>query len=158
MNLVTAFMMIIGGVMFFASVFYRAPDAPSVPSFNPKHWTPVWKQQSHFRGPGYTLMRWGIHIVGLGFCCGSFFWGGIRGGVGGRDSSSPVVDSMTKVLAHGHGRPAHPACRCTAAGAGRGEVEAPAHTVTRQGHSALFSSLLETIVDQLGVHTVTIGW
>ena len=62
MGLLTACMIIIGGVMFFASIFYRAPDAPPVPSFNPKHWTPVWKQRSHFRGPGYALMLTGLSL------------------------------------------------------------------------------------------------
>ena len=75
MGLLTAFMIIIGGVMFFASAFYRAPDAPSIPSFNPKHWVPVWKQQSHFRGPGYALMFWGIQIMGLGVLLRFIFLG-----------------------------------------------------------------------------------
>ena len=75
MGLLTALMIIIGGVMFFSSIFFRAPGAPSVPSFNPKHWTPVWKQRSHFRGPGYALMRWGIHIMGLGVLLRFIFLG-----------------------------------------------------------------------------------
>jgi hypothetical protein len=74
-ELVTAIMIIIGGVVFFASVFYRAPNAPSVPSFNPKHWTPTWKQQSHLRGPGCALMRWGLHIFGFGVLLRLIFLG-----------------------------------------------------------------------------------
>jgi len=75
LNLTTALMMIIGFGMVFASIFYRSPDAPPIASFYPKHWTPIWKQQSHFRGPGYQLMRWGFHIASLGIILRFIFMG-----------------------------------------------------------------------------------
>ena len=64
-GLVTAIVMLIGFGMFLSSIFYRKPDAPPIASLNPKHWIPVWKQQDHFRGPGYSLMRWGLRLASV---------------------------------------------------------------------------------------------
>ena len=75
MNLATALMMLIGFGMFIASAFYRAPDAPAIPSFNPKDWKPLWKQKDHFRGPGYKLAILGLNIAGLGIILRLIFLG-----------------------------------------------------------------------------------
>ncbi|GAB4324593.1 MAG: hypothetical protein Kow0074_17670 [Candidatus Zixiibacteriota bacterium] len=65
MNLVTAVLGLIGIGMVFTSLFYRKSDAPEIASLNPAKWVPVWKQQAHFRGPGYALMRWGFDLLGV---------------------------------------------------------------------------------------------
>lgn len=67
MDIATVILTLIGFGMFLASAFFRAPDAPPIPSFNLKHWTPIWKPQSNFRGPGFRLMVFVIDIFGLSF-------------------------------------------------------------------------------------------
>ncbi len=57
---------LIGLLLFVGSVFFRRPDAPK-PSFNPKNWTPIWRQESHFRGPGFIMMFFGLELFSLAF-------------------------------------------------------------------------------------------
>ncbi len=51
-----------GALMFISSIFFRRPDAPRIPSWNYKHWTPIWRQESHFRPPGFLLMYFGFQL------------------------------------------------------------------------------------------------
>ncbi|MEW5875891.1 MAG: hypothetical protein AB1752_12015 [Candidatus Zixiibacteriota bacterium] len=66
MELVSALLVLIGLGMVLGSLFYRSENAPPIASFNPKHWTPIWKQQSHFVGRGFFLMIAGFGLFGLG--------------------------------------------------------------------------------------------
>lgn len=59
-----------GLLLFAGSVFFRRPDAPK-PSFSPKNWTPIWRQESYFRGPGFLMMYLGLQLLGLALV-GSF--------------------------------------------------------------------------------------
>lgn len=52
----------IGILMFISSIFFRRPDAPRIPSWNYKNWTPIWRHESHFRPPGFLLMYIGLQL------------------------------------------------------------------------------------------------
>jgi hypothetical protein len=65
-------LVIVGGITFFSSIFFRAPDAPPFASCNPKHWKPVWRHEvrAAFRPPGYTVMLVGLILGILGMLAG----------------------------------------------------------------------------------------
>lgn len=53
-----------GLLLFVGSVFFRRSDAPK-PSLNPRHWTPIWRSEGHFRGPGFLMMFIGLQLFCL---------------------------------------------------------------------------------------------
>lgn len=75
MGLTTALMVLVGAAMVVVSLFYRSDEAPPIASLNPRKWTPIWKQQSHYVGPGYFLMIYGFGVAGLGLLLRFVFLG-----------------------------------------------------------------------------------
>jgi hypothetical protein len=61
-----ALLVIIGGLMFFSSIFFRVPGTP-IALLNPRHWlVPIWKQRSYFRPPGFALNVTGLALFTIG--------------------------------------------------------------------------------------------
>lgn len=64
---VLALIGLVGGVLFFSSIFFRAPGAPPVASLNPKHWRGSLSESKHwFRPPGFTLYVTGFVLFSVG--------------------------------------------------------------------------------------------
>jgi hypothetical protein len=68
MEILSAILMIIGGIAFFSSVIFRTDKAPPVASLDPRHWKPVWSSavRESFRSPGYLLMNGGLISLAIG--------------------------------------------------------------------------------------------
>lgn len=69
MLITSSALIILGGVLFFASAMFRTPEAPPFGSLNPRHWKPMWNREMRtwFRPPGYTLMvgGWALFVIGI---------------------------------------------------------------------------------------------
>ena len=63
LGVVTSIASLAGFAMMYASLFYRRDDAPMIGSRDPKDKAPIWKLQSRYRGPGYTLLIAGVILV-----------------------------------------------------------------------------------------------
>ena len=70
-------LILLGGVAFFGSIFYRTPEAPPIASLKLSHWKPVWHPvvRTWFRPPGYLLMSGGLALFILGALLHWFFVG-----------------------------------------------------------------------------------
>ncbi|GAB4324601.1 MAG: hypothetical protein Kow0074_17680 [Candidatus Zixiibacteriota bacterium] len=66
-TLLTAVAMLIGLAMFFSARFFKTAEAPRGYTWNPKKWTPIWKQREWFRPPGFALMMAGYAIFAVAF-------------------------------------------------------------------------------------------
>ena len=67
---------LMGGLMFVASIFCANPNTPVV-SWSPKDWRPgKWKGKEHlfFRGPGRALCRVGAAFMGTGSVGWMIIW------------------------------------------------------------------------------------
>lgn len=58
-----------------SSIFFRCPDAPRIASLKPKDWTPIWRQNSHFRPPGFWLIFGGFTAFGAATMVGWIVFG-----------------------------------------------------------------------------------
>jgi len=48
---------------------YRTADAPPFPSWNPRHWKPIWKTRNWFTEPaGFRIFVAGSFLMSLGGC------------------------------------------------------------------------------------------
>ncbi len=65
--IITAVAMLVGLLMFVGSLFFRTAEAPRGFIWNPKKWTPMWKQRAWFRPPGFVLMMAGYAIFAVAF-------------------------------------------------------------------------------------------
>lgn len=63
---ILAIISLVGALLLFVSLFFRSESAPPVGSPNPRDWVPVWRQQSHFREPGFLLMLIGLELFSGG--------------------------------------------------------------------------------------------
>jgi hypothetical protein len=59
--------LLIGGMIaMLVSVKYRTDKHPPIPSFNPRHWLPLWKARDWYTPKGYRLAFWGGIAVSSG--------------------------------------------------------------------------------------------
>jgi hypothetical protein len=65
---------LIGLVMALSAQRYRTPQCPPIPSFNVKHWKPIWRMQDWFTPKGYRLHLYGWLIALLGIVIAHVRW------------------------------------------------------------------------------------